>query len=549
MSGLPSPGRSSRRLALVALTTAVGLGGLLPSAASAAPAASAASASARFVSTGATGATARAAGRSGDRPRPGSAGVGDRLYPTLGNGGYDALHYSLGLRYATAAPSQGIDGSVVMRARATHALSRFDLDFGGRSIGSVAVDGRPAAFVRRGQELVITPARPIRDGQVFSVHVSHFTAEPTIANPDDFATEAFVITPDGSVTAGQPNQMHLVYPSNDHPRDKATFSFHFDVPRGETAVANGRLASHRVVGDRSLWTYRQRQPMATELTQLAVGRFTVIRRGHVGRVAVRDVVPTRLVGSFRSRLGIVNSQLRWMERRVGRYPFSTYGSLVVVADLGFALETQTLSIYDTSWFTQPRSYWAPVMLHELSHQWFGDSVAPYEWSDVWQNEGHATWYEWQYALAHGTEYGFGTLAALMREVYREGDGLRAAYGPAGRPRDGYVWDVFNPDVYEGGALVLYALQQKIGVSAFDRVERAWVRDYRGRSASTADFIALASRVSHRRLGGFLHRWLYGRTTPPMPGHPGWTVAPARASGSGRALPGVAPWPVPGTARP
>src|ERR1700712_4492136 len=60
---------------------------------------------------------------------PGSAGLGDRLYPTLGNGGYDALHYDLALRYATAKPSQGIDGTVTMLARATKSLSRFDLDF------------------------------------------------------------------------------------------------------------------------------------------------------------------------------------------------------------------------------------------------------------------------------------------------------------------------------------------------------------------------------------------------------------------------------------
>ena len=54
------------------------------------------------------------------------------------------------------------------------------------------------------------------------------------------------------------------------------------------------------------------------------------------------------------------------------------------------------------------------MLHELAHQWFGDSVAPYEWSDVWQNEGHASWYEFTYAEEHGflnDDTGFATLDA------------------------------------------------------------------------------------------------------------------------------------------
>ena len=53
----------------------------------------------------------------------GAAGVGDTYYPTYGNGGYDVAHYDLDLRYATSAPSQPIDGTVTIAARATQALS------------------------------------------------------------------------------------------------------------------------------------------------------------------------------------------------------------------------------------------------------------------------------------------------------------------------------------------------------------------------------------------------------------------------------------------
>src|SRR3954464_11613253 len=88
-------------------------------------------------------------------PSPGAAGLGDRLFPQLGNGGYDALHYDLDLRYATSAPSQAGDGTVTMRARASQSLSSFDLDFAGQSVGSVAVDGKPAAWRRDGQDIVI----------------------------------------------------------------------------------------------------------------------------------------------------------------------------------------------------------------------------------------------------------------------------------------------------------------------------------------------------------------------------------------------------------
>ena len=52
--------------------------------------------------------------------------------------------------------------------------------------------------------------------------------------------------------------------------------------------------------------------------------------------------------------------------------------------------------------------------------------------------------------------------------------------------------------------------------------------YENGVASTADFIALASKVAGRDLGAFLHAWLYDETTPPMPGHPDWTVDPVTA---------------------
>jgi len=73
--------------------------------------------------------------------------------------------------------------------------------------------------------------------------------------------------------------------------------------------------------------------------------------------------------------------------------------------------------------------------------------------------------------------------------------------------------------------VLYALRQVVGAATFQRIERAWVSKYEGQSASTDDFIALASSVSGRNLGPFLRDWVYGTKTPRMPGHPDWTVDP------------------------
>src|ERR671914_2337675 len=184
-------------------------------------------------------------------PSPGAAGIGDRLFLTLGNGGYDVLHYHLDLRYATSAPSQSIDGDVTIVARATQSLSRFNLDFAGASVGSVSVNGRTASWTRDDAELVITPKRPLPRHRVFVVRVSNFVAVPTEPDPSDFTTAAFFVTPDGTATAPQPDNAHRIFPSNDHPRDKASYSFRIDTPSDVVAVTNGVRVSKRTRGGRT----------------------------------------------------------------------------------------------------------------------------------------------------------------------------------------------------------------------------------------------------------------------------------------------------------
>jgi aminopeptidase N len=471
---------------------------------------------------------------------PGAAGLGDRLNPGIGNGGYDVQDYDLRLRYATADPAQALQGNETISARATQGLSQFNLDFAGKSIGGVSVNGRAAAFKRTGEELIITPARPISNGATFTVVITDFTAAPTkITLAGD--TTAFFFIPDGSALSPQPYHAHLVYPCNDHPRDKATFTFTIDVPEGRTAIANGTETGRTSSNGRTVWTYRMNHPMATELTQVAVGDWDLSPTVQHGDVAIRDATTPATKAAAQPALDLAGPQLDWMTARVGPYPFDTYGSLIVDAPhpLSAGLETQTLSTIRYSLFTEwGRDVWEPGFVHELAHMWFGDSVSPYSWSDVWLNEGHAVWYEVNYAEEHGylvgdTEggwpdpQGYATLDELMRAVYAHGDEWRKQWGPVALPKSGAVLKFYTQQIYYGGAVVLYALRQKVGNAAFDQVERTWVTRYRDGVASTDDFIALAAEVSgDASVTPFLRDWLYGDKTPPMPGHPDWAVNPA-----------------------
>lgn len=464
-------------------------------------------------------------------PSPGAPGVGDAWFPMLGNGGYEVDHYDLALRYDAGAPDHVLDGTATIIAHATQALSRFDLDFAGDSFGAVTVNGRPAAAVQDGAELVITPARPLRRGEPFVVAVHHFVARAAQTDPDDFLGAPFFSTPDGSAWVNQPGQAHQTFPCNDHPSDKATFTFRLDVPAGMIGVAAGELLGQHTANGRTVLSYVQLQPMATELTQVAVGHFTVTSRGVHRGVRVRDVTPTRLTATLAPQLAVELDQLTWLEQLLGPYPFGTYGALVVDVPLGFLLETQTLSLYPAFLFDDAPENYRPAMVHELAHQWFGNSVAQAKWSEVWQSEGHATWYE----LASRFAPGSADFAALIQDIYSLSDLLRFVHGPVAAPRGDGLFDLFNANVYYGGAMVLYALRQEVGDATFQRIERAWATRYRGRSPSTQDFIALASEIARRDLSAFLGAWLYGETTPAMPGHPDWTVMPPPAPPLGAGL--------------
>ncbi len=443
-------------------------------------------------------------------PAPGSAGIGDHLFPSLGNGGYEVDHYGLTLRYG-GPDLQQVDGTAVIRARTRQALSRFDLDFAGDAVKSVSVNGHHADWRVNAGELVITPGRPLAAGRRLRMSVAYRSG------PRRAVAGAWFLAPGGSVVAPQPNLAHRIFPANDHPSDKARYDFALDVPAGVTAVANGRLTGHHSHAGRTVWHYSDRRPMASELVQVAVGDLTVTRRKGPHGLPIRDVLPRARAAGVIPGLARTAAQIAWMEARVGPYPFEVYGVLAADVDFPFALESQTLSLFPVTFLAAPAEQREPTLVHELAHQWFGDSVSPRRWSDVWLNEGHATWYEYLYAQSQG----WSDLNQIMRLVYAGSDGLRAEDGPVARPNSGAIEDLFSDNVYAGGALVLYALREKVGGLVFQRIERAWVRDNAGGSAGTADFIALASRISGRRLGPFLHAWLYGKVTPAMPGHPGW----------------------------
>ncbi|WP_062642996.1 M1 family metallopeptidase [Streptomyces maremycinicus] len=461
------------------------------------------------------------AGGSGDAP--GSETLGDRVFPALGNDGYRVGAYHLDFSYD--ASTALVDATATLQLRTTQALTRLSLDALGLDIRAVRVEGREAAFEQVDEKLRITPARPLPARERVSVSVT-YTADPRRA----LAHTAWVPTADGFAICPQPDSAHTVFPCNDHPSDKADFTFRVTVPAALRAVASGTLVcTETLSGDRTAYTYRSRSPIATELVQIAVGDLVVKERPGPHGLPLRDVVPAARAEALEPALALTPGLVEWLEARLGAYPFETYGLLPCDTDDPNAfdftgLETQTLTLYKPNYLLQAEPKIGSHMMHELVHSYFGNSVSPADWADLWLNEGHADFYGLLYRYERGwpDSLGLTSFEARMKDTYARGDQWRRTSGPVAAPN---AVNLFDSQRYLGGVLVLYALRQLIGEDAFHEVERAFLARHRDSSASTEDYIAVASHTCGQDVSGFLRDWLYGTTTPRMPGHPDWTVTP------------------------
>ncbi|MEV0475973.1 M1 family peptidase, partial [Streptomyces prunicolor] len=168
------------------------------------------------------------------RGTQGAETLGDPVFPTLGNGGYRVLAYDLDLAYDPT--TRLVDGTVTTELRTTEALTRFSLDARGLDIRTVRVQGRRAEFEQADEKLRITPARTLPAKARVTVCVEYSVDPSRAAAP----TGGWVLTPDGFAVCGQPNLAHTVFPCNDHPTDKADFTFRITVPDGLRGVANGQ---------------------------------------------------------------------------------------------------------------------------------------------------------------------------------------------------------------------------------------------------------------------------------------------------------------------
>jgi aminopeptidase N len=424
--------------------------------------------------------------------------VPDPYFPADGNVGYDALHYDIRDTYRMG--DRFLAGTTTIRLKPLADLSSFNLDLLLRAT-AVRVDGMPADFEKvNAHELVVTPADTLPAGEPVDVRVRYRGFPGRISWDGE---RNWLASDREVVTMNEPHMAPWWFPSNDHPSDKARFDIRITTAKGREVVSNGIRKGRVVHGKRATTHWRMAAPMTTYLAFFAAGDFA-IERGRTHGMRFYNAVSKRLSDYEENRSRRVLRQsariTAWLQGELGDYPFGSTGGLVTSLDPGFALENQTRPTYG-SWI------YRGVVVHELAHQWFGDSVSVARWQDIWLNEGFASYMEHRYTEAHG---GPTTSRWLHRKYRSDNPGFSWSIEIA----DPGASRIFDWAIYERGAMTLAALRNRIGRADFRSLLRRWVSEHRGGNATSEQFEAMAEDVSGEQLHAFFDAWLRTGEKPP-----------------------------------
>ncbi len=445
----------------------------------------------------------------------------DPYTPTHGSTAFRVTSYDLTLDYRLA--SNRLSGRAVLTIVAQRDLQQVELDLSGlRTLKITSSSVRVRGFRERAGKLVVTFREEVPTETAFSMEIRYEgNPAPIRGTWGEVGWEELT---DGVLVAGQPTGAPSWFPCNDQPSQKASYRFTVTTDAGYRAVCNGVLVSRTAKSSRNTWVYEQAEPMATYLATVQIGRYDLVPLNepalppvplpaHPGLRAEGMPVPQyaavspTLAPAARAALSRQHLMMNVFEELFGPYPFPQY--LVVVTDdaLEIPLEAQTLSIIGRNHLNQG---WEAQRLiaHELAHQWFGNSVTASRWQDIWLHEGFACYAEWIWSEASGSTTAGAHARAVHQRLARGAQDILIG-DPGGH-------DMFDDRVYKRGALTLHSLRKTLGDDAFFEVLRTWTASYRHGSATTGDFISLASsRHPDADIEGLLARWLYTEALPAL----------------------------------
>jgi aminopeptidase N len=428
----------------------------------------------------------------------------DDYVPGHGDMTYDVTHYDLQVTYAVN--GNRLKGLATLTLVALQELDRLRLDLHALDVDRVLVGGKPVKYSRKRDQLTVRLAEPVATGHELQVTV-RYAGNPRPARKRHLGSAGWEELTDGVIVAGQPHGASSWFPCNDRPSNKARYRITVTTSSDYSVIANGVLVHRRKDSRTTTWVYDQSEPMATYLATVQIGRYEDVEIKDAV-VPLRIAAPKELVGRLHGAFGQQAEMLACFVEMFGDYPFDGYRVVVTEDDLEIPLESQGLSTFGSNHL---RGDWETVRLvaHELSHQWFGNSLTVGAWKDIWLHEGFACYSEWLWSERSGDR----SAAEHADEHWKRLHGL---------DQDLVLSDpgpdlMFDDRVYKRGALFLQALRTTVGDDRFFATVAAWVASNAYGTVDTDHFVEFfASRTGSAAVRPLARTWLNQPRLPALP---------------------------------
>jgi hypothetical protein len=384
-----------------------------------------------------------------------------------------------------------------------------------------SLDGTPCPA----NKLVITPARPVRNGTVFVVTVG-YTGRPGVHNDGDGTTEGWFRAPDGGFVTTEPVGSEDWMPLNDYPAAKPTYNFSDTVTAGRTVLANGVLvsvkhnpASAQFPGGSVTWNWFSRAPVASYLVEDSVGNYHLTERTADNGTLYYEAQDAGISAAQRKKnLAIMNLQqdiTEFESQFNGSYPFTSDGVVVGTPAASFEEEMQTMITFAGG------SINTDVLYHENMHQWWGDNVTEANYNLTFFKEGLATLAESLYQARLAEDANGGPTspkgqAAFQASLVKQFNGF---YGTGGQnwtaaPSNPEPFGLFSGTAtYARPGSSYIALRQILGPGNFTQALQQIQRSYGGShvtepalEAVFTEWLPVQTSACRARLGRFFTQW-------------------------------------------
>ncbi|MDP4285718.1 MAG: M1 family metallopeptidase [Bacteroidota bacterium] len=319
-----------------------------------------------------------------------------------------------------------------------------------------------------------------------------------------------------------PNRAHDWIPCNDHPIDKATVDFIVTAPDHYQVIANGILVEESNLPDHlKLTHWKEDLVLPTKVMVIGVADFAVQLASDINCIPITSwVFPENRDSGF-AQYAVAKKILPFYINYIGPYPFHKLANVQSKTIYGGMENAGNIFYYENSVKTGlplPTDAIARETLfaHEIAHQWFGDEASETDWQHLWLSEGFATYMTHLYM-----EYRYGA-DSLKTGMQMDRDKVIAFYKKRKTPVvdtsvHGNWMELLNANSYQKGSWVLHMLRWKLGDSVFQKGIQTYYANYKGKNASTVDFMKVMEKVSKQDLQIFFKQWLYTAGQPVLQG--------------------------------